>query len=78
MNRDETNTIVRALTELRWGHLPHRTCTATEPMQQVDKDRYRWHHPDAPKVDDFFNLEVHTCPHCALTFTCLPQPGDGQ
>lgn len=71
VNLDE---LVQALTELRYGHLERRVCTAELPMAAADKDRYRWGHPDAVSEGAFFNLERFRCPNCGLTFTCLPDP----
>lgn len=48
--------------------LPRRYCEADSPMQQADKDRYQWGHPDAEFIEPFFNLGIYRCPHCGLTF----------
>lgn len=72
----EANDIVRELVEMRFGHLQHRTCTAGSPMQHADKDRFRWHHPDAVEEGPLFNLVKCRCPNCNLTFTCLPRSGE--
>lgn len=64
--------VVRALTERRYGHLERRTCTAEAPMQEADKDKYRWGHPDAVQTGTFFNLNTYTCPHCGLSFNAQP------
>lgn len=74
----QINDVVRELVEIRFGHLPHRTCTAESPMRLEDKDKYRWHHPDAIEDGPFFNLVKCTCPHCELIFTCLPRRSDRQ
>ena len=66
--------IVRLMNDLVFGHLQHRDCTAEAPMRDEDKDRFRWHHLDAVQVGSFFNLITCTCPHCHLSFNCLPRP----
>lgn len=66
------NDIARAVRDLRYGHLPRRTCTRDAPMPQADKDRYRWSHPDAEVLGPFFNLTRARCPHCGLAFTYIP------
>ncbi len=63
-----------ALSEARYGHLPERVCDAASPMPMAEKDACRWHHPDAVEDGPFFNLVRCTCPHCGLSFTCLPRP----
>jgi len=68
MNTDD---LVREINNLQYGHLPHAWCTAQEPMKMEDKDAARWHHPDAVKVGDFFNLVRMKCPNCTLEFSCL-------
>jgi len=70
MNADD---LVRSLNDLQFGHLEHRNCTAESPMPEADKDKYRWHHPEAKEGMPFFNLVVCTCPHCGLSFSCLPR-----
>ena len=67
------NDLVRDIVETRYGGLERRVCTADAPMQAVDKDRYRWGHPDAVEVQPYFNLVLCHCPHCDLSFTCLPR-----
>ena len=66
--------LLRQLNEAQYGHLPHAWCTALDPMKIEDKDKARWHHVDATKVGDFFNLVRMRCPHCQFEFTCLPPP----
>jgi hypothetical protein len=63
--------IVEDLTRLKYGHLEIRICTAESPMPMEDKDKYRWNHPDAVKLRNFFNLILRECPNCGLTYTCL-------
>lgn len=65
--------VADALTELRYGHLPRRACTAAAPMDHTDKDAYRWTHADAVAIEPFFNLMLYQCPHCALCFTAHPR-----
>lgn len=64
--------VLRELANLQYGHLEHRTCSEAFPMKREEKDRYRWSHPDAVRVGDFFNLIICECPRCGLRFTCLP------
>jgi len=69
--------IARAIHQHLYGHLERRVCTADAPMPEVDKDRYRWSHPDArvigrPPTANV--VEVCCCPHCMLTFTSFPRP----
>jgi len=68
----EPDALARALHNAMHGHLERRYCTADEPMPPEDVKRYMWGHPDAVQVGTFLNLVTHTCPHCKLTFNCLP------
>jgi hypothetical protein len=70
--------LARVLNEMTYGHLERRFCSADAPMPEVDKDRYRWSHPDAVELDRQVptanKVVVCRCPHCDLTFTTFPRP----
>jgi len=65
--------LVRALHVVMQGHLQRRYCEADAPMDWADKDKFMWGHPDAVQVGTFLNLSTYKCPHCNLTFNCLPR-----
>lgn len=69
----DLNWLVRQIANDRYGHLERRVCTGDSPMVMEDKDRFRWGHPDAVEVQPFLNLVICRCPHCGLTFSCLPR-----
>jgi hypothetical protein len=73
MTKPDPNDLVSAINDAQYGHLEHRRCTKESPMPYGDEKRYRWSHVDAVVLRPFFNLVVCRCPHCALTFTCLPR-----
>lgn len=64
---------VRGLHKARYGHLEHRFCSKVAPMPDADRDRFRWHHPDAVMLGPLLNLVECRCPNCGLKFTCFPE-----
>jgi hypothetical protein len=69
----DPDVIVRALHVAMHGHLERRYCEADAPMDPDLKDDFMWGHPDAVQVGTFLNLSTYKCPHCKLTFNCLPR-----
>lgn len=73
----DPDVLTRALHQMLYKHLDHRTCTAAAPMRPDDKDRFRWSHPDAAVIDQVIAanvLDLCRCPHCGLLFTSFPRP----